>query len=92
VASTGAGRSSVLPMLAIALVCLVAVTRLVLWAWTQQVSFDGAMNLEAARSLVEGHGYRRMYADHEAFSHAVQTRAPYILPAAAVFAAFGVGL
>jgi len=82
----------VLPMLAIAVVCAIAATRLVQWGWTQQVSFDGAMNLEAARSLAEGHGYRRMYADHEAFSHAVQTRAPYILPAAAVFALFGVGV
>ncbi len=90
--SAWAGRSPALPLLAIAIVCAIAVTRLVLWGWTQQISFDGAMNLEAARSLVEGHGYRRMYADREAFSHAVQTRAPYILPAAAVFAVFGVGL
>lgn len=66
--------------------------RLAGFAWTEQVSFDGAMNLEVARSLVEGQGYRRMYADHGAFSPAIQTRAPYILPAAGVFAAFGVGV
>jgi 4-amino-4-deoxy-L-arabinose transferase-like glycosyltransferase len=77
---------------AIVIVILIAAVRLAMWAWTQPVSFDGGMNLEVARSLAEGHGFRRMYGDHEAFSHAIQTRAPYILPAAAVFAAFGVGI
>ncbi len=79
---------------AIALVLLLAIAslRLLQWGLTQQVSFDGAMNLEVARSLAEGHGYRRMYGDQAAFSPAIQTRAPYLLPAAAVFATFGVGL
>lgn len=66
--------------------------RLVCWSWSYQVSFDGAMNLEVARSLAEGHGYRRMYMDRSGFSHEIQSRAPYIVPAAAVFAAFGVGV
>lgn len=81
-----------LAIAALALVAVVAVARLVLWTCNQQVAFDGAMNLEAARSMVEGQGYRRMYDDRDAFPHEVQTRAPYILPAAALFAAFGVGL
>jgi 4-amino-4-deoxy-L-arabinose transferase-like glycosyltransferase len=76
----------------LAVVVIAALARLCFWAWTQQVSFDGAMNLEVARSLAEGHGYRRMYADRSGFSHEIQSRAPYILPAAAVFAAFGVGI
>jgi hypothetical protein len=76
---------------AFVLACVLS-ARLAGFAWTQQVSFDGAMNLEVARSLVEGQGYRRMYADHGAFSPAIQTRAPFILPAAGVFAAFGVGV
>jgi hypothetical protein len=74
-------------------VLLVLVSARLLWCgFTQPVSFDGAMNLEVARSLAEGHGYRRMYEQREAFSPAIQTRAPYILPAAAVFATFGVGV
>jgi 4-amino-4-deoxy-L-arabinose transferase-like glycosyltransferase len=79
-------------MLLTAIVVALAVARLCCWAWTQQVSFDGAMNLEIARSIADGHGYRRLYSDHTAFSHAIQTRAPFIVPAAAVFAVFGVGI
>ena len=81
-------------LVAIPLVLLLALAalRLLQWGLTQQVSFDGAMNLEVARSLAEGHGYRRLYGDQAAFSPAIQTRAPYLLPAAAVFATFGVGV
>jgi 4-amino-4-deoxy-L-arabinose transferase-like glycosyltransferase len=77
-------------MLAIA--CIAGAARIVFWSATEQVSFDGAMNLEVARSLAEGHGYERLYADRSGFSHEIQSRAPYIVPAAAVFAAFGVGV
>ncbi|UGB37567.1 hypothetical protein [Frateuria soli] len=55
-------------------------------------SFDGAMNLEVASSIANGDGYRRTYADRQPFPHEIQTGAPYVLPAAAVFAAFGVGI
>ncbi|MGH8172604.1 MAG: ArnT family glycosyltransferase [Rhodanobacteraceae bacterium] len=79
-------------LLLVAAVVAFALARLCVWAWTQQVSFDGAMNLEIARSIADGHGYRRLYSDHTAFSHAIQTRAPFIVPAAAVFAVFGVGI
>ncbi len=81
-------------LVAVPLLLLLALAsmRLVQWGLTQQVSFDGAMNLEVARSLAEGHGYRRLYGDQAAFSPAIQTRAPYLLPAAAVFATFGVGV
>jgi hypothetical protein len=79
-------------MLAVLLAIAAAAVQIVRWTATRQVSFDGAMNLEVARSLAEGHGYRRMYADRSGFSHEIQSRAPYILPAAAVFAAFGVGV
>lgn len=79
-------------MVVLAAVISVAGARVFTWAWTQPVSFDGAMNLEVARSLAEGNGYQRLYADHSGFSHEIQTRAPYILPAAAVFRLFGVGI
>jgi len=92
--SRSADRSTIGVLFLVGLVALIAIAsvRLTLWAWTQPVSFDGAMNLEVARSLAEGHGYRRLFGDHTGFSHEIQTRAPYILPAAGVFAAFGVGL
>lgn len=76
----------------LAIVCLAGAARIVYWSATEQVSFDGAMNLEVARSLAEGHGYQRLYADRSGFSHEIQSRAPFIVPAAGVFAAFGVGI
>jgi hypothetical protein len=78
-------------ILAIAATAL-GVARLAAWTANYEVSFDGAMNLEVARSLAEGDGYRRLYADRSGFSHEIQSRAPYILPAAAIIAAFGVGV
>ncbi len=68
------------------------IARLAAWTANYEVSFDGAMNLEVARSLAEGNGYRRLYADRSGFSHEIQSRAPYILPAAAIIKAFGVGV
>lgn len=79
-------------VLILATVGAILAARLVLWGCTQPVSFDGAMNLEVARSLAEGNGYRRMYDTQPAFSAAIQTRAPYILPAAGAFMAFGIGI
>lgn len=55
-------------------------------------SFDGAMNLQVASSIAKGDGYRRDYAAREAFPHEIQTGPPYILPAAAVFKLWGVGI
>lgn len=83
-------RAALVCLLAIA--CVAGAGRLVTWAATKQVSFDGAMNLEVARSLAEGRGYARMYDGRSGFSHEIQSRAPFILPAAAVFGAFGVGV
>src|SRR4249919_79022 len=56
------------------------------------VSFDGAMNLQVAQSLSDGEGYVRHYGGTHAFPMEVQTNAPFIVPAAAVFKLFGVGL
>lgn len=72
--------------------CIAGAARLATWSATKQASFDGAMNLEVARSLAEGHGYKRMYDGRSGFSHEIQSRAPFILPAAAIFYAFGVGV
>lgn len=76
----------------LAIACIAGAARIVYWSATEQVSFDGAMNLEVARSLAEGHGYKRLYADRSGFSHEIQSRAPFIVPAAGVFAVFGVGI
>ncbi|HEV7489495.1 MAG TPA: glycosyltransferase family 39 protein [Rhodanobacteraceae bacterium] len=94
--SAGVSRLEVLARYGVsfilAIACIAGAARIVFWSVTEQVSFDGAMNLEVARSLAEGHGYKRMYEDRSGFSHEIQSRAPYIVPAAAVFAAFGVGV
>lgn len=71
---------------------LVVVGRLLVIELHTPPSFDGAMNLEVAHSLAHGEGYRRMYAPRHLFPHEIQTKAPYILPAAAVFRMFGVGI
>lgn len=55
-------------------------------------SFDGAMNLQVASSIANGDGYRRNYAAREAFPHEIQTGPPYILPAAAAFRLWGIGI
>lgn len=70
----------------------------VLFARTAQIavanppSFDGAMNLQVAASIAAGEGYRRNYAAREAFPHEIQTGPPYILPAAAAFKLWGIGI
>jgi hypothetical protein len=77
---------------AFALWILVVAGRLVVVELQTAPSFDGAMNLEVAHSLAHGEGYRRMYAPRHLFPHEIQTKAPFILPAAAVFRLFGVGI
>jgi hypothetical protein len=62
------------------------------YALNRPVSFDGAMNLQVAQSLSDGEGYVRHYGGTRAFPIEVQTNAPFIVPAAAVFKLFGVGM
>ena len=81
-----------IPVILVIAATVLGIARLAVWTANYEVSFDGAMNLEVARSLAEGDGYRRLYADRSGFSHEIQSRAPYILPAAAIIAAFGVGV
>lgn len=64
--------------------------QLVLNIHGQPVSFDGAMNLQVAAALVEGQGYARFYDHWVLFPREIQTNAPVVLPAAAVFALLGV--
>lgn len=77
---------------------LLGVLLVVLFARTTQIavgippSFDGAMNLQVSASVAAGEGYRRNYAAREVFPHEIQTGPPYILPAAAVFKLWGIGL
>lgn len=59
--------------------------------YSRNLMFDGAMNLETARSIAEGEGPRRMYDSKDMFPPGVQTKEPYVLLGALVFKAFGVG-
>lgn len=77
-------------LLCVLLVALFA--RTVRVAVSAPPSFDGAMNLQVAASIAAGEGYRRNYASREAFPHEIQTGPPFILPQAAVFKAWGVGI
>src|SRR5690606_3415755 len=60
-------------------------------AATQELLFDGAMNLEVARSLAEGNGPRRLYDHGTLFAPEVQTKEPYYILGALVFKILGVG-
>ena len=60
------------------------------YAATTYPSFDGAMNLNVARSLAEGHGYGFRYDSFFAFP--AQTDGPFVLPAALLFRLFGITL
>lgn len=71
---------------------LVLLTKTIVPIVVQAPYFDGAMNLQVAQSIADGHGHRRNYAAGEVFPHEIQTGAPYLLPAAAVFKIAGVGL
>ncbi len=73
-----------------AVAALLAVAGLLAWRTVHSCpSFDGAMNLNVARSLAGGHGYGFRYDSFFAFP--AQTDGPFILPAALVFRLFGVG-
>jgi 4-amino-4-deoxy-L-arabinose transferase-like glycosyltransferase len=50
--------------------------------------FDGALNLNVAKSLLEGNGYRNFYNEWVPFFP--ETNAPFILPAVGAIALFGV--
>lgn len=80
-------------------VLVVALAAIALWLFyvvavasaTQNLLFDGAMNLEVSRSLVEGRGPRRLYDFNDYFPHGVQTKEPYLLVGALIFRVFGIG-
>jgi hypothetical protein len=50
--------------------------------------FDGALNLNVAKSLLEGNGYRNFY--HEWVPFFPETNAPFVVPAAGAIALLGV--
>jgi len=50
--------------------------------------FDGALNLNVAKSLLEGNGYRNFY--HEWVPFFPETNAPFVFPAVGAIALFGV--
>ena len=79
-------RTAVVALIAWLLLLLAAA------AASQNMLFDGAMNLEVSRSLAEGTGPRRLYDFDEYFAHGVQTKEPYILVGALVFKLLGVGV
>lgn len=55
-------------------------------------SFDGGLNLNVARSLLEGTGYGSYYNGFRLFPIETQTNAPYVFPAALAYGVLGVGL
>ena len=75
--------------LALAIAALLAMAAVLGWNGLRSYpSFDGAMNLNVARSLAEGHGYGFRYDGFFAFP--AQTDGPFVLPAALLFRMFGI--
>ena len=63
------------------------------WVWASNpVSFDGGINLQVAQTLADGGGYSRNYQGLRSFPTEVESNAPFLLPATAIFALFGVNL
>ncbi|MGH6824138.1 ArnT family glycosyltransferase [Methyloceanibacter sp.] len=66
---------------------------MVAWTWASTpVSFDGGINLQVAQNMADGAGYARNYQGLRYFPSEVATNVPYVLPATAIFALFGVNL
>lgn len=73
-----------------------AIAAAIVWVLAYYVSvalarypdFDGALNLNVAKSLLAGHGYRSFYNEWVPFFP--ETNGPYVFPAAAAIAVFGV--
>ncbi|HET7562582.1 MAG TPA: hypothetical protein VFJ87_09425 [Rhodanobacteraceae bacterium] len=88
----GAHVASLIASVLLGLLLVVLFARSAQIAVGNPPSFDGAMNLQVASSIAHGEGYRRSYAAREPVPHEIQTGPPYILPAAAVFRIWGVGI
>ncbi|HYE50175.1 MAG TPA: hypothetical protein VEB20_11335, partial [Azospirillaceae bacterium] len=78
--------------LGLALVFLLAMSHYAGIAATLLPAFDGALNLNVARELAETGRYASYYNDLHFFPVETQTNAPYVLPAALLYALFGVGI
>lgn len=59
-------------------------------AFVRYPSFDGALNLNVSRALLEGHGYASFYERMAPFPIQTQTNGPYVLPGAVALAVFGI--
>lgn len=89
------GASSPLLSIATVIAAVVAAALLAVVigrALTLPPTFDGAMNLQVAWNVAEGNGYTRTYAERAPFPREVQTNGPYVMVAAAVYRAFGMGI
>jgi hypothetical protein len=75
-----------------AMLLMASLAGMAMYGLGRPVSFDGAMNLQVAQSLAEGEGYVRSYGGVRPFPEEVQTNAPYVIPAAVVFAMAGTGI
>jgi hypothetical protein len=72
---------------------MLVVLFIAVWMWASNpVSFDGGINLQVAQNLAEGAGYARNYHGLRYFPSEVESNVPFVLPAAAIFALFGVSL
>lgn len=52
-------------------------------------SFDGAMNLQVAANIADGHGFTRDYGGHRASPLEIETSGPFLLVAAMAIKVFG---
>ena len=87
-----ATRSVRMRLILAAMLLVASLAGMAMYGLSRPVSFDGAMNLQVAQSLVEGRGYVRSYGGVRPFPQEVQTNTPFVVPAAIVFAMAGTGI
>lgn len=74
----------------IGLLILLSFLFFIRFAMINPPSFDGALNLNVSRSLVEGKGYGSYYNGYKLFPIETQTNSPYVFPAAVAYALSGI--
>ncbi|HYC02358.1 MAG TPA: hypothetical protein VED40_03650 [Azospirillaceae bacterium] len=85
-------RERVLPLAIAAALVLLALQPYLAVSVSTLPAFDGALNLNVARELVATGRYGSFYDSFALFPVETQTNAPYVLPAALVYAVAGIGV
>lgn len=85
-------KMNILMMAIIGFLILLSCLFYIRFAMENPPSFDGALNLNVSRSLVEGKGYGSYYNGYKLFPIETQTNSPYVFPAAIAYYVSGISV